>query len=113
MKISEKLIKLRKEHGLNQTEFANKIGVTQKTVSFWEQDKNIPWGGFLVLKIVTKLYKLSLFFMINFKIKHAIMIIARWVGVLRTDSQRRYLKAELQGVLCQKSITTMKFKTIL
>ena len=42
MKISEKLIKLRKEHGLNQTEFANKIGVTQKTVSFWEQDKNIP-----------------------------------------------------------------------
>lgn len=42
MKIAEKLINLRKNKKLNQTEFAEKIGVTQKTVSFWEQNKNIP-----------------------------------------------------------------------
>ncbi len=42
MEIGEKLVKLRKKHKLNQSEFAVKIGVTQKTVSFWEQNKNIP-----------------------------------------------------------------------
>ena len=42
MEIGDKLVKLRKKHKLNQSEFAAKIGVTQKTVSFWEQNKNIP-----------------------------------------------------------------------
>lgn len=41
MKIAEKLINLRKNKKLNQTEFAEKIGVTQKTVSFWEQNNCI------------------------------------------------------------------------
>lgn len=42
MEIAEKIVKLRKKYKLNQSEFASKIGVTQKTVSFWEQDRNIP-----------------------------------------------------------------------
>ncbi len=40
--ISETIKRIRKEHYLNQTEFANKIGVTQGAVSQWENGLTRP-----------------------------------------------------------------------
>lgn len=42
MKLSEKLIKLRKEKGLSQEEFGNEINVSRQAVSKWENDESKP-----------------------------------------------------------------------
>ena len=42
MKLSEKLIKLRKENGLSQEEFGNKINVSRQAISKWENDETKP-----------------------------------------------------------------------
>lgn len=42
MKLSEKLIKLRKEKGLSQEEFGNAINVSRQAVSKWENDEAKP-----------------------------------------------------------------------
>lgn len=42
MKLSEKLIKLRKEKGLSQEEFGNEINVSRQTVSKWENEEAKP-----------------------------------------------------------------------
>ncbi len=46
-KIGNLISKLRKEKDLTQTEFAKRIGVSNKTVSKWENGRGIPdWGVF-------------------------------------------------------------------
>ena len=42
MKLSEKIIKLRKEKGLSQEEFGDKINVSRQAVSKWENDETKP-----------------------------------------------------------------------
>ena len=42
MKFNEKLIKLRKEQGLSQEEFGEKLNVTRQTVSKWELGETTP-----------------------------------------------------------------------
>lgn len=42
MKLSEKIIKLRKENGLSQEEFGNKINVSRQAVSKWENEEAKP-----------------------------------------------------------------------
>lgn len=42
MKLSEKLIKLRKEKGLSQEQFGNEINVSRQAVSKWENDESKP-----------------------------------------------------------------------
>lgn len=42
MKLSEKLIKLRKQKGLSQEEFGNEINVSRQAVSKWENDEAKP-----------------------------------------------------------------------
>lgn len=42
MKLSEKLMKLRKEKGLSQEEFGNKINVSRQAVSKWENEETKP-----------------------------------------------------------------------
>ena len=42
MKLSEKLMKLRKENGLSQEEFGNEINVSRQAVSKWELDVTKP-----------------------------------------------------------------------
>lgn len=42
MKLSEKLIKLRKENGLSQEQFGNEINVSRQAVSKWENDESKP-----------------------------------------------------------------------
>ena len=41
---------IRKKSGLSQTDFANMLGVTQTTISNWEQGKPIPKGKLSVLE---------------------------------------------------------------
>lgn len=45
MSIGENIKGLREEHGLSQLELAKIIGVTDKSVSAWELDTNIPRMG--------------------------------------------------------------------
>ncbi len=42
MKLSEKLIKLRKEKGLSQEEFGNEVNVSRQAVSKWENEESKP-----------------------------------------------------------------------
>lgn len=42
MKLSEKIIKLRKERGLSQEEFGNEINVSRQAVSKWENEETKP-----------------------------------------------------------------------
>ena len=42
MNISEKILKLRKEKGLSQEAFAEKLGVSRQSVSKWESSGALP-----------------------------------------------------------------------
>ena len=42
MEFKDRLVKLRKEHGLTQETFAEKIGYTRTAVSAWEIGRNEP-----------------------------------------------------------------------
>ena len=42
MKLSEKVLYLRKEKGWSQTELAERLGVTNKAVSRWETGRGYP-----------------------------------------------------------------------
>lgn len=42
MKFGEKIIKLRKEKGLSQEEFGDKINVSRQAVSKWENGETKP-----------------------------------------------------------------------
>ena len=49
IKTGEFIAKLRKEKGLTQEQFGEKIGVTNKTVSRWETGKYLPPADILLL----------------------------------------------------------------
>lgn len=42
MTLGKRLKMIREEHKLTQDELANKMGISQRTVSSWECDRNIP-----------------------------------------------------------------------
>lgn len=42
MKFGDKLIKLRKKHGLSQEDLANKLNVSRQSVSKWESNNTYP-----------------------------------------------------------------------
>ena len=42
MDLSEKILKLRKAHGLSQDELAEKLGVTRQSISKWESNQATP-----------------------------------------------------------------------
>ena len=42
MSFAQAVKKYREDHGLNQTEFAERVGVCKSSVSFWETGKKIP-----------------------------------------------------------------------
>lgn len=54
MKLNENLFKLRQERNLSQDELAKAIGVTQRSISYWENETNEPKASYLI--------KLALFF---------------------------------------------------
>ena len=57
--LGTKLLKLRHEHKLSQTEFAEIIGVSQNAYSRWEADKCKP--------LVENLFKISQYYQIDMK----------------------------------------------
>ena len=63
MTLGEKIIQIRKEHGLNQQQFAEKFHVTRRTVSNWENDKNYP--DMSALKMISDEYDLSFDFLLK------------------------------------------------
>ncbi|MBR3845867.1 MAG: helix-turn-helix transcriptional regulator [Clostridia bacterium] len=58
VKFGSFLKKLRKEHGLTQEELAEKLGVTNRTVSRWETGTNIPDVDVLIY--LSELYQVDL-----------------------------------------------------
>jgi len=58
--LGTKLLKLREEHRLSQTEFAETIGVSQNAYSRWEADKCKPH--------VEHLFKIAQYYQIDMKI---------------------------------------------
>lgn len=53
MIIADRIKELRQVNDLTQAEFGKKIGVSQDTVSLWEQGKSIPATEYIVLIVET------------------------------------------------------------
>ena len=58
IKTGEFIAKLRKDKGLTQEQFGDKIGVTNKTVSRWETGKYLPPADILIL--MSELFDVSI-----------------------------------------------------
>ncbi len=58
MNFNEKLIELRKQKGLSQDEFGEKIGVSRQTVSKWELSQSYP--DFQKLVFISDYYGITL-----------------------------------------------------
>lgn len=58
MSFSEKLIKLRKQHGFSQEELGYKLNVTRQTVSKWELGQTVPEMNKLIS--LSQIYEISL-----------------------------------------------------
>ena len=66
--IGYRIKEIRIERGLSQTAFANSIGVTQDSISLWEQNKRIP-DTLYVIRICRK-YDLSADYLLGLKDTH-------------------------------------------
>ena len=53
MIIAERIKELRQINNLTQAEFGAKIGVSQDTISLWEQGKSLPAVEYIVLIVET------------------------------------------------------------
>lgn len=53
MKIANRIKELRQANNLTQAEFGKKIGVSQDTISLWEQGKSIPATEYIILIVET------------------------------------------------------------
>lgn len=47
-KISERIFELRKERSLSQQKLAKQIGVSQKSIDFWEKGINEPKASYII-----------------------------------------------------------------
>lgn len=63
MKLNEKLIKLRKEHGLSQEDFGNAIYVSRQAVSKWESEQTKP--DIDKIKEIAKYFNVSFDYLLN------------------------------------------------
>ena len=68
MKLSEKLIKLRKEKGLSQEEFGNQINVSRQAVSKWENEEAKP--DINKLKEIVKKFNVNYNYLLNDEIEN-------------------------------------------
>lgn len=57
MKLSEKIIRLRKGRGLSQEELAERLGVSRQAVSRWESGTALPDAG--NLRQISRLFEVS------------------------------------------------------
>ena len=52
-KIGKRIFELRKEFGFSQQKLAQKIGVTQKAIDFWEKEINEPKASYVLKLAIT------------------------------------------------------------
>ena len=67
MKLSEKLIKLRKEKGLSQEEFGNQINVSRQAISKWENEEAKP--DISKIKEIVKKFNVNYDYLLNDEIE--------------------------------------------
>lgn len=63
MRLSEKIIKLRKEKGLSQEEFGDKINVSRQAISKWETEQSQP--EIEKVKEISKAFGVSIEYLLN------------------------------------------------
>ena len=63
MTFGEKLREARKDAGLSQEEFAEKIGVSRSAVAKWESDRGLPDVG--NLKVIASLLNISIDYLLD------------------------------------------------
>lgn len=67
MKLNEKITKIRKENGLSQEEFGNKINVSRQAVSKWESEQTKP--DIDKIKEIAKTFGVSFEYLLNDEIE--------------------------------------------
>lgn len=68
MRLSEKIIKLRKEKGLSQEEFGDKINVSRQAISKWETEQSQP--EIEKVKEISKVFGVSIEYLLNDEIEY-------------------------------------------
>jgi len=63
MKFSEKIIKLRKEHGLSQEEFGNELNLSRQAISKWESEQSQP--DLDNVREISKKFNVSIEYLVN------------------------------------------------
>lgn len=61
----DRLLELRKEKGLSQSVVANAIGVSQKSIDFWEKGTNEPKLSYILA--LANFFQVSVEFLIGIK----------------------------------------------
>lgn len=56
--VAERIREIRTENKLSQTEFGEKLSVSQDTVSLWEKGKSVPTAEYLVA--IAKTFNVSI-----------------------------------------------------
>lgn len=67
MKLSEKIIKLRKKQGLSQEEFGEKINTSRQAVSKWELEQSVP--DVETIKQIAKVFNVNYDYLLNDEIE--------------------------------------------
>ena len=63
MQLADKIVRLRRRHGLSQEELANRIGVSRQAVFKWESGSNMP--DIDKIKKIVKLFNVSFDFLLD------------------------------------------------
>ena len=104
MKLSEKLIKLRKEKGLSQEEFGNEINVSRQAVSKWENEEAKPDTD--KIQEIVKKFNVSYEYLLNDEIES---MDVNPKNETKTKKKRKGLKIVLIILLIYLLVCTYKF----
>lgn len=63
MKFSEKIMKLRRQKGLSQEEFANKLNVSRQAIYKWETEQSVP--DIKNVQEISKIFNVSIEYLLN------------------------------------------------
>lgn len=118
VKFGSLLKELRKEHGLTQEQLAEKLGVTNRTVSRWETGANVPDLDILI--DLSKFYQIDVRELLNGERKTAeikmedtqiIRQVAEYSTMKETYLMRRIFSTVVTGVVAVGSLfyTTLRF----
>lgn len=63
MNFADKLIQLRRQHGLSQEQLADRLGVTRQSVSKWESGSSVPELNKIIM--ISELYDISIDYLVK------------------------------------------------